>query len=331
MDDILKHVEANADVYLGWTAWAGGPWWSNYALSMEPKSSSDTMQMNAVEPHLAWNAPVTSPTPTPTPTPTPVPTTSSATCDAACPATCEAESMTKSTGGSTTSGWNIWSNGYVSTTRTFAAGKTTLTVYAAGQSAGGVWPHMVVSVGGAVVGSTNVMSTAYAPYAFTFDATAGAKEIRVTFDNDAVVNTEDRNLLVDKVVVGCAAVQSACTNQTFEAESMTKSAGGSTSGGWNLWSNGTVSTNATFGSGAATIVVRAAGTVAANTWPHFVVSVDGQTIGSGYASSTTYRDYSFPFTASAGTKQVRVTFDNDYASNKEDRNLLLDKVSVVCP
>lgn len=141
-------------------------------------------------------APTTTTAPDPTPAPTPTPTTCS-------PATYEAESITKSTGGATSGGWNLWSNGYVSTSRTFFAGSTTITVHAAGQIAGGVWPRMVVSVGGVVIGTTNVTTTTYAPYAFTFAATDGAQEIKVAFDNDAIVGTEDRNLLVDKLVVGC--------------------------------------------------------------------------------------------------------------------------------
>jgi endoglucanase len=331
MDDILKHLEANADVYVGWTAWAGGPWWNNYQLSMEPKSSGDTMQMNAIEPHL------TTITSTPTPTPTEPPP--SGTCS---PGTYEAESMTKSTGGATSGGWNVWSNGSLSTTRTFYAGTTTLTVYAAGQAAGGVWPHMVVSVGGTVIGAANVTSTSYAPYAFSFDATDGTKEIRITFDNDAIVGTEDRNLLVDKVVVGCPSSSTepppppppapTCTNQTFEAESsMTKSTGTAMSGGWDFGTNGYASTDATFADGPATIVVSAAGTANNKTYAHFVVTVGGTRIGDAYTTSSTFREYSFPLTATAGTREIRVTYDNDVSNKRGDRDLYLDQVSVRCP
>jgi hypothetical protein len=320
MDDILKHLEANSDVYLGWTAWAGGPWWGTYKLSMEPTSSGDKMQMNAIAPHLAWSAPAPAPSPAP----------------AACsPATYEAESMTKSTGGATSGGWNLWSNGALTTTRSFSAGPTTITVHAAGQSAGGVAPRMVVSVGGKVVGTANVTASSYAPYSFTFVATDGAKEIRVAFDNDAIVGTQDSNLLVDKVVVGCPVVAPpapSCNNQTFEAESsMTKSTGGAMTGGWNLWSNGYASTNATFPSGPVTVVVSAGGTALDGTYPHFVVTVGGTRIGDAYVTSSTFRDYSFPLTTSAGTKDVRVTYDNDALSTRGDRNLYLDKVGVRCP
>lgn len=180
IDDILRHVEANADVYLGWTYWAGGPWWKNYALSIEPNGGSDRAQMTALLPHLAWKG-----------------------APACAPKTYEAETMSHGTGGATSGGWNVWSNGAISTSHDFTAGRTTVIVHAAGQSAGGTWPHMVVAVDGVTIGSANVTSSSYAPYAFTFDATTKRSTVRVTFDNDAIVGGADRNLLVDKVVVRC--------------------------------------------------------------------------------------------------------------------------------
>lgn len=322
IDDMLKHVEANADVYLGWTYWAGGPWWGTYALSLEPRSGTDAAQMKALLPHLSWSRSTTS-TPAPAPAPSPTPTT----CQ---PTTYEAESMTSTTGGATTGGWNLWADGSLSTTHAFGSGRTSITVAASGQPAAGVWPRMIVSVGGAVVGTVNVTSTSYAPYTFSFDATAGTKTVTVAFDNDAYANGEDRNLLVDKITVGCPATTT-CTAKTYEAETMTHSSGGATTGGWNLWSDGDASKSATFPSGTVAITVRAAGTPAAGVWPHFVLTVDGQTVGSGYASSTSWQDQRFSYSSTGGTKLVRVTFDNDAYLNGEDRNLLLDRVVVGCP
>jgi endoglucanase len=113
--------------------------------------------------------------------------------------------MSHSTGGPTTGGWNIWSNGYISTNHTFSAGSTTLNVTASGTVAAGVWPQMTVAVGGTSIGSVAVNTTTYQEYSFTYNATAGSKEIRVSFTNDYLSGSEDRNLLVDKVVVGCPA------------------------------------------------------------------------------------------------------------------------------
>ncbi len=131
-------------------------------------------------------------------------------CGGACAAcvTCtaktyEAESMYHSTGGSISDGWNIWSNGYVSASHAFAAGATTITVWARGSVAANVWPNLRVSVGGTVLGNATVSSTSYAAYRFSFSASAGTKELKIEFTNDLNQNGQDRNLYVDRVEVSC--------------------------------------------------------------------------------------------------------------------------------
>jgi len=39
ISNMLAYVEQNADVWLGWTWWAAGPWWGNYMFSLEPTSN----------------------------------------------------------------------------------------------------------------------------------------------------------------------------------------------------------------------------------------------------------------------------------------------------
>ncbi len=53
LDDLVAHLEANADVYLGWAYWAGGPWWRDYFMSLEPEGPADKPQMGALAPHFA--------------------------------------------------------------------------------------------------------------------------------------------------------------------------------------------------------------------------------------------------------------------------------------
>ena len=125
------------------------------------------------------------------------------------PTTYEAEAIYQSAGAAAPpDGWNLHSNGYVSTTHDFIAGPVTVTVRALGQSAGGSAPHMVVSVDGQVIGSAFVSATTYTDYSYTFEAVAGVQEIRVTFGNDYYNgNTnppEDRNLWLDSIGVECA-------------------------------------------------------------------------------------------------------------------------------
>jgi subtilisin family serine protease len=119
------------------------------------------------------------------------------------PQTYEAETMFHSTGGAVPGGWNIWTNGYISTNHVFTAGPSSLTVRARGQSAAGVAAHMVVSVNGVSIANTFVANTAFADFTFNFVATAGTQEIRVAFDNDLLSPPQDRNLYVDSVRVNC--------------------------------------------------------------------------------------------------------------------------------
>jgi len=174
---MLYHLEANADVYLGWTYWAGGPWWGSYYTSLEPTNGADRPQMTVLQKHLG---PVS--------------------CQ---PRTYEAETLYHSTGSSIPNGWRLSNNGYISTSHGFTPGTTPLTVIAQGVSAAGVWPRMTVKVNGATVGVVTVTSTSWASYTFQLAASAGTQEIRVVYDNDTRVKGADRSLSVDKVTVGC--------------------------------------------------------------------------------------------------------------------------------
>lgn len=123
-----------------------------------------------------------------------------------------------------------------------------------------------------------------------------------------------------------------CNPETYEAEAISHSAGAAAPpDGWNLHSNGYIYTNHTFEAGPAQITVRMLGQSANGQAPHMTISVGGTVIGSEFVSPTTYTNYSFPFSATAGTQEIRITFDNDYYSSPSvDRNLWIDKLTVDC-
>ena len=57
IDNMLNYIEANDDVWLGWTWWAGGPWWGEYQFTLEPTnlgqpSQADRPTMAVLTPHL---------------------------------------------------------------------------------------------------------------------------------------------------------------------------------------------------------------------------------------------------------------------------------------
>ncbi|MFW3176559.1 glycoside hydrolase family 5 protein [Xanthomonas phaseoli] len=62
LQGMLAHMEANADVWLGWTWWAAGSWWNlSYAYNVHPnKDGTDKPQMAILSPQaaLATRAPV---------------------------------------------------------------------------------------------------------------------------------------------------------------------------------------------------------------------------------------------------------------------------------
>jgi aryl-phospho-beta-D-glucosidase BglC (GH1 family) len=107
----------------------------------------------------------------------------------------------KSTGGAgAEDSWNIWSDGYIE--QSFAlSNPSSLSVMARGEVAGGVWPTMTVSVGGTQVASFTVNSSEWKSYNLDVTGKTGSQAVRVAFTNDAIVNGEDRNLLVKSVSV----------------------------------------------------------------------------------------------------------------------------------
>jgi hypothetical protein len=253
----------------------------------------------------------------------------------------EAESFaTKPVGGqctnSTASGglcWNVWSNGTISTTLTAAtAGVKHVAVRALGDPAAGVWPAMKVRVDGTQVMSVTVGTDQWTWYAAAVTLTAGSHTLDVEYTNDANVNGDDRNLLVD-----LAQVDPASRSWTQEAESFTtKTAGGNTpstgaSGGayWNLWSNGYLETAMSVPYASQhEIEVVARGDVAGGVWPQMKVYVDGTLVSTQTVATTTWTTYPVRAVIGGGTHTLRIEFTNDAMVGTEDRNLKLDLASL---
>jgi endoglucanase len=54
IQNMLNHVAANSDVWLGWTWWAAGPWWpTNYMFLLDPANGQDKPQMAVLQPYFA--------------------------------------------------------------------------------------------------------------------------------------------------------------------------------------------------------------------------------------------------------------------------------------
>jgi endoglucanase len=56
--NMLNYVEANQDLWLGWTWWAAGPWWGEYMFTLEPTNlgqptQADRSALAVLQQHLA--------------------------------------------------------------------------------------------------------------------------------------------------------------------------------------------------------------------------------------------------------------------------------------
>jgi hypothetical protein len=100
--------------------------------------------------------------------------------------------------------WNLWADGAVRHELVVPeAGHYAINVKAAGTRFEGVGPHMVVTVDGVRVFSGTVDTTGgFGSHWGGFDAVGrGAYELVIRFTNDATGGGEDRNLLLDRVVL----------------------------------------------------------------------------------------------------------------------------------
>ena len=53
LDRVLRFVAENNDVWMGWTYWAAGSWWSkDYFTSIQPLDGNDRPQMKVLEKYI---------------------------------------------------------------------------------------------------------------------------------------------------------------------------------------------------------------------------------------------------------------------------------------
>ncbi|PWC32989.1 carbohydrate-binding domain-containing protein [Azospirillum sp. TSO35-2] len=127
------------------------------------------------------------------------------------------------------------------TTATAAATKAfDVVVNAWGTSAGGVPPHFKLLVDGKAVGEAKVAATSQTAYKFSVALDpAVAHKVQVQYDNDAVVNGQDRSLYVGSVVVNGHSVASTAAGVTYDRGALDGK--DVIAGQQGLWWNGTLS------------------------------------------------------------------------------------------
>lgn len=142
--------------------------------------------------------------------------------------------------------------------------------------------------------------------------------------------------LAAKALAEAVIAREATPGQTtrVQAEDSAKSTGGAAGEFWNLWSNGTLSSQVTFvTSGEYTFRVRAAQQAAGPDAAAMTLSVGGRLIGTFAVTALEAAPavYTATATVTQGSHRVEVAFTNDYYQPPADRNLLVDWFEVQRP
>lgn len=112
------------------------------------------------------------------------------------------------------------------------------------------------------------------------------------------------------------------------AKARIRTVGGTTEGGWSVWSNGSLGDWFDVGKATKVVVtVRVAGRRAKGVWPRAELRV-GTWTQEFDVDSDDWRDRRFEVDAAAGPLPVAVTFLNDFFEGGEDRNLLVAELRV---
>ncbi|HYH97874.1 carbohydrate-binding domain-containing protein [Hyalangium sp.] len=130
--------------------------------------------------------------------------------------------LTPTTGARTATGWNLYTNGSLTTTQPYnfpVTGTYNLTVRAYGSPCGPALPAMDVRVDGTTVRTYAVSATTYAEHTHTLTVTAGTHTLSAAFTNDYTQEGVcDRNLYVDWIRVNGPTEASTGTTRTDAAK-----------------------------------------------------------------------------------------------------------------
>ncbi|QCG92431.1 hypothetical protein E6C67_00360 [Azospirillum sp. TSA2s] len=221
-----------------------------------------------------------------------------------------------------------------------ATTSTKIVVNALGKAAAGVNAHFTLLVDGQKVGEGTAGTTAK-DFVFTPVLTADtAHKVQIQYDNDAVINGQDRSLTVNSISIGGKTIAPTAGIVSYDKGAL--DGRDVAAGQSNMWWNGTLVVNADKSyfpaatptpapaatAGKDTIVVNASGTAAGGVNAHFKVLVDGKQIGEATAGTTAKN---FTFTTDAAdhvAHKVQVQYDNDAMINGQDRSLTVNSISI---
>ena len=139
-------------------------------------------------------------------------------------------------------------------------------------------------------------------------------------------------LLVSVMLGGRTAATAAEFTIAAEKAAVRTEGGPNSGGGWNLWSNGRVGQPLRFATGGNYgILVRAWGSSAAGIWPEMALLVDGRAVKTVTVGGVQRANYRFEVNLIAGIHEIAAAFLNDAIIGKEDRNLYLERFTIIPP
>ena len=96
------------------------------------------------------------------------------------------------------------------------AATSNITVRARSSLAGNAGPLMTVRLNGTAVGTVEVLATDYQDYGFQVSAVPAGAKVDVVFNNDAMVNGQDRNLFVASITASGTTIDSTAASVTYD-------------------------------------------------------------------------------------------------------------------
>ncbi|MFW5703207.1 MAG: carbohydrate-binding domain-containing protein [Patescibacteria group bacterium] len=211
-------------------------------------------------------------------------------------------------------------------------------IYARGTQANNAYPNVQLRINGTVVKTfTNVSDAISTPLSYTSDRQLSSSDIlRVEFTNDYYRNGQDRNLIVDKIVVDGSIYET--EDPSVKSQGSWNSTSGCSQGykqsEW-LHCNGyfQYQLNSTDEPSTVTITIYAAGTPAGSTYPNVTLQIAGTSVESwtnvkGDPYTGNYQKLTTTVDGPVNGDEVTVLFTNDYNGSRGDRNLKIDKISI---
>jgi len=153
----------------------------------------------------------------------------------------------------------------------------------------------------------------------------------VTYYFAATAYDEDNNESAYSVELVHSTGNPNYTNNIIEAENMPiKTSGRSTSDGWIIVGEGYIADNMDFAAGGTvSFEVMAKGSYAGGAWPIMEVRIDQTLVGTVTVDSSSWTTYTIQASITAGTHEVAIAFINDYFDSPDDRNLYVEKVTII--